>query len=138
MADPNKGEIVVHEDGTQLIRDASGELVPLTMETPSHGKGQLRRGNPGNSGGGRKPDAARRYFLDLLQCAQDEAEKRLDPEKVANMSDQDLAKFIDVFGKYSVGTKHTLTGPDDGPVKHGIMVMPPLEAAGGETSGDDS
>lgn len=29
---------------------------PGRLETPAHGAGKLRRGNPGNKGGGRKPD----------------------------------------------------------------------------------
>jgi len=137
-----RGEVVVDAEGTQLIADASGELVPLRMETPIHGQGLLRRGNPGNKGGGRKPDEVKRHFLELAHTGQMEVARRLQAENVRNMTDSDLAKFLDVFGKYSVGTKHTLTGPDDGPLKHGIMALPPLENDqeddDGEPQGDDS
>jgi hypothetical protein len=136
-SDYTPGQLVV-VDGTRHVVDKRGVLVPEVLETPSHGHGQLRRGNPGHQGGGRKPDEVKRYFLELARKAQYEADKRLDPDEVENMSTQDLAKLLDVFGKYSVGTKHTMTGPDDGPLRHGIMVMPELDPPGGETSGDDS
>lgn len=138
---PEAGEIVEDEkSGKELIRKKDGELVPLEMFTPSHGRGQLRRGNPGNQGGGRKPDEVKRYFLELVTIAQTEAHKRLGEDEVEKMTTQDLAKLLDVFGKYSVGTKHTVTGLDDGPLRHGIMALPPLENqdANGETDGDDS
>lgn len=137
-SDPRKGETKV-VDGKTFVRDRKGEWQERKTMVPAHGVGNLRVGNPGNSGGtGRKPDEARRYFLELLNCAQEEAANRLTPEEVKKMTDQDLAKFIDVFGKYGVGTKATITGPDDGPLRHGIMAMPPLDPVDGETSGDDS
>lgn len=138
-ADPKKGEIVVDEEtGKELVVAATGELMEQPMRTPAHGQGQLRRGNYGNKGGGRKPDEVKRYFLELAQKAQAVADKRLDPDEVEQMSTQDLAKLLDVFGKYSVGTKTTLTGPDDGPLRHGIMALPPLEESDDPPEGDDS
>lgn len=138
-SDPRKGEIVVDEaTGKELVRTAEGELVEQVTRTPAHGVGQLRVGNYGNKGGGRKTDEVKRYFLELAQKAQEEADKRLHPDEVEKMSTQDLAKLLDVFGKYSVGTKTTVSGPDDGPLRHGIMALPPLDNPNDEANRDDS
>lgn len=139
----------VEVNGSPHIVDKFGVPQPYRLETPSHGHGLLRRGNPGNSGGGRKPAEVRdrmRRFLDRVldridQVLTDEESKQIERaigKEVQMLELQDLTKLLDALAKYSVGTKVEVTGPDDGPLRHGIMALPPLEPPGGETDGDDS
>jgi hypothetical protein len=49
---------------------------PAPLETPKHGHGKLRRGNPGNRGGGREPEAHRDWCREMISDPAAEQEVR--------------------------------------------------------------
>ena len=94
--------------------------------TPAHGHGQLRIGNPGNKGGhGRTPNRVREEVRALLdEEGLTELKRRFSTRNIKKIGHQDLARFLDVLGKYGLGTKQEISGPDDGPLSHGVLLIP--------------
>lgn len=131
--------------------DAGGqELIPQP-----HGGALLPGGKPGNKGGtGRPPNELRQRMRELGYVALEEtlrrvqvASKEVPPReqlrqmRKAELIDlleeirgwieiepQALRQILDTAMKYGIGTKHVHTGDDDdGPIRHGIVIMPALE-----------
>lgn len=119
-------------NGTALEKP---KKMPTLIPQP-HGGALLSGGVPGNKGGpGRTPNVIRQFMRGLLDGGLGELERRFTPEEIAKMSDQDLARYIDTLGKLAIGTKSQISGPDDGPLSHGVVVIPqiPEEEPDGET-----
>lgn len=75
----------------------SPQVAPLRK--PSHGRGALRVGNPGNKGGGRKPDWLKQWCDDVL------ADDKSCAQVVAILRDKDHAAFPTMW-KALVETAH--------------------------------
>lgn len=122
---------------------------------PAHGGGELLvGGKPGNRGGGRPPEHIRRMArelgysaLELLVRRMDGAMHEIPPraeleklekkalvamlEEIGSYSKlelNDIRQIFDTTAKYGVGTRNVLVGDDDdGPVRHGIVILPPRD-----------
>jgi hypothetical protein len=100
--------------------------VPLGTLVPQPGGGALKVGNPGNKGGpGRPPNKLRQELRGLLdEAGLVELRRRFSPEEIQKISHQDLCRYLDTLGKYGIGTKQEISGPDDGPLSHGVLLIP--------------
>lgn len=102
------------------------------LTNPGRNGGRLKRGNPGHKGGkGRLAEESRQEIRYLLkQRLLPEVRRRLGPKNIKKLPDEMIVKYIDALGKYGIGTKHEHTGPDDGPLTHGVLVIaaPPEES----------
>ena len=47
-----------------------------------------------------------------------------------NLTVKEITTLVDVLNKYGVGVKTEITGPDDGPLRHGVFILPPLDPHG--------
>jgi hypothetical protein len=112
-------------------RDAKKKLPAHVAQTqigglyPAPGGGQLRRGNPGNKGGGRRPNVVREEIRTLLdEDGLKELKRRFSSRNIKKIPHQDLVRYLDVLGKYGLGAKQEISGPDDGPLSHGVLLIP--------------
>lgn len=125
-----------YREDQEFVYKKDGTLMPAPKLVPQPHGGAIRQGgNPGNKGGGRPPNIIRQAMRGLLDGSLEEVERRFSPEEIIKMSDQDLARYIDTLGKLAIGTKAQLSGPDEGPLSHGVVFVPllPNEQEDGET-----
>lgn len=101
-----------------------GLKMPHLIPQPNGGA-LMSGGTPGNKGGGRTPNRVREEVRELLhEDGLAELRRRFDKKNIRKISHQDFARYIDTLGKYGIGTKHELSGPDDGPLSHGVLLIP--------------
>lgn len=110
-----------------------GKGTEIETYVPDHGRGRLRRGNPGNSGGGRPPDELRQQlrgsFGERVRVLEDFADAKVImpivercPECGHEPEDQEerdpieyvpkpeyILKAIDMMGKYGLGQAKDLS-----------------------------
>lgn len=93
------------------------------MRKPAHGKGMLRVGNPGNRG--RTPNRIREELRGIVdERLVKEIKRRLGPKNIQKVPHDMIVKYLDALAKYGVGTKVEHSGPDDGPISHGVLLIP--------------
>lgn len=98
-----------------------------THSPPGAKGGQLRIGNPGNKGGpGRPPNKIRESIRTALldERVLKEVRRRLGPTKIKKMPDETLVKYLKELGLLGLGTKIEHGGVDDGPISHGVLLIP--------------
>lgn len=72
------------------------------MQTrPGNNGGELRSGNPGNSGGGRPSESLKGILGDVSEKAARQLLSKVDAETSAG----DLCRIVDVSAKYTIGQK---------------------------------
>lgn len=100
-------ESQVQSNLEKMAQTTLGNPVKTPMRVTATG-GMLRSGNPGNAGGGRKPDELRRLartdFESWLAVLRTKAALALD-DNYPDVSIRDVIGAIDALGKYGLGEK---------------------------------
>jgi hypothetical protein len=110
------------------------ELIPQ-----KHGGALLRGGKKGNKGGGRRPNKIREELRNVLdERVMKEVKRRLGPKNIQKMPDEMLVKYLRELGLLGLGTKMEHSGPDDGPLSHGVLLIPGQPIPGQEDDDEET
>ncbi len=120
----------------QPAPDAAAADGPPLVAQP-HG-GQLRRGNPGNKGGGRPPSWLRQQMREALEAAlpkiREVVNTRRDPVTGEEVTRVEWLKCLDLLAKYGLGSQVDLSGADGAPFTVAVLTA---QAAGRQATTAD-